>query len=299
MDLPLRLNDPPAKSEAPRSPIRLRLTRPGLWLVGVLCVLLLMAMNYRNNANYLLFAVMAGCTVVAALEARRNLTGVTVIAERGAPVFAGEAPRLLLRLQIPDQRPRSLLRVAALGRDCVLLEAHDGDTADLDLPAMPRGVHRIATCRLTSSHPFGLFAIRREVPLTSELLVYPKPEGERPLPGERNDGSRGGEAEDFAGHRRYQPGDAPQHIDWKVAARSNRFLVKRFSADRDLRRHQLVFSELVGCEVETALSQLCRWVCLAEEQHEPYSLDLAGGGEVGTGPEHQRRCLEALARHGH
>lgn len=38
----------------------------------------------------------------------------------------------------------------------------------------------------------------------------------------------------FRGHREYRPGDDPRHVDWKVAARLGRLLVRQFDAERDL-----------------------------------------------------------------
>lgn len=46
---------------------------------------------------------------------------------------------------------------------------------------------------------------------------------------------RKGGAAEFAEHRAYLPGDELRYLDWKVAARSDRLVVKRFEEETNLR----------------------------------------------------------------
>lgn len=48
-----------------------------------------------------------------------------------------------------------------------------------------------------------------------------------------------GHAVEFADHAPYAPGHALRDVDWKVAARSDRLVVKRYRAERELRVHLL------------------------------------------------------------
>jgi len=45
---------------------------------------------------------------------------------------------------------------------------------------------------------------------------------------------------EFAQHREYTPGDEIRYIDWKVAARSDRYYVKEFEEETNLKAHLLV-----------------------------------------------------------
>src|SRR3569833_3008740 len=47
---------------------------------------------------------------------------------------------------------------------------------------------------------------------------------------------------EFAQHREYTPGDEIRYIDWKVAARSDRFYVKEFEEETNLKAYLLVDS---------------------------------------------------------
>lgn len=46
---------------------------------------------------------------------------------------------------------------------------------------------------------------------------------------------RKGASSEFAEFRPYQPGDDPRNVDWKVAARADRWVVKQFQAETNLR----------------------------------------------------------------
>ena len=46
---------------------------------------------------------------------------------------------------------------------------------------------------------------------------------------------RKGFSVEFAEHRPYQPGDEPRLLDWRIAARSDRLVVKQFEEETNLR----------------------------------------------------------------
>ena len=46
---------------------------------------------------------------------------------------------------------------------------------------------------------------------------------------------RKGFSVEFAEHRPYQPGDDLRYIDWKIAARTDRWVVKQFEEETNLR----------------------------------------------------------------
>jgi len=102
-----------------------------------------------------------------------------------------------------------------------------------------RGRFRMGPVTIISSDPFGLFEMRRELALTSYLVVVPRTVGlpyfQPPL-GELT----GGEAvyrrthyvtTNVAGVRDYAPGDSFNRIHWPSVARTNRLVVKEFELD--------------------------------------------------------------------
>jgi len=49
-----------------------------------------------------------------------------------------------------------------------------------------------------------------------------------------------GSSSEFTDHRNYMPGDDPKHIDWKVLGRTDRYFVRRFEAETNLRVYLVV-----------------------------------------------------------
>lgn len=49
-----------------------------------------------------------------------------------------------------------------------------------------------------------------------------------------------GQSVEFADHRAYVAGDDPRHIDWKVFGRSDRYVIKKYEEETNLRGHLLV-----------------------------------------------------------
>src|SRR5687768_14694588 len=42
---------------------------------------------------------------------------------------------------------------------------------------------------------------------------------------------------EFTEYRQYSPGDDPRHLDWRVFARSDRFFIRKFEDETNLRCH--------------------------------------------------------------
>src|SRR4028118_1818734 len=45
---------------------------------------------------------------------------------------------------------------------------------------------------------------------------------------------------EFTEYRAYSPGDDPRYLDWKLAARTDRYYIKKFEDETNLRCHLLV-----------------------------------------------------------
>ena len=45
---------------------------------------------------------------------------------------------------------------------------------------------------------------------------------------------------EFAEHRQYMPGDEIRYVDWKVFAKSDRYYIKQFEEETNLRAHILI-----------------------------------------------------------
>ncbi|MFA9460202.1 DUF58 domain-containing protein [Thiohalorhabdus sp. Cl-TMA] len=277
-------------------------TRAGLGFAALLGAIWLGAVNYGNSMAYLLVFLLAGVANAAMLHNFRNLLGVTVQGRGADPVFAGGVARFHVRLAESSGRSRmglSLLREAHRSPSADVPADGSGDLV-VEVPAEERGPLPVGRFVVGSRFPAGLFQAWSWVRPDWSCVVYPRPEsGTVPEPPAATGGESGGEGGedtgDFRGLRRYQSGDPPRHVAWRLVARGQDPQTKVF-AGAAATPAWLDWAALEGLEPEARLSRLCRWVLDAEHQARPYGLRLPGR-EIppGRGAEHRHRCLAALA----
>ncbi len=302
----------PMVSKEP-SAIHMRLTRHSQGLGVVVMLMLVAAINYQSNAAWGLVFAIVSAAALSGLHARRNLAGISAMASPAAPVFADEPIRFGIVLAnsqgadacgisvtLPDAEP-----VPAIGAERVVNAMRVGGLASasitVELPPRARGAWSYARMRVATSFPLGLIEAWRDLPVTTDGVVYPRPSGERIA--RVQTGSEGGDdggqrrgGDDFNGHRRYQPGDSQHHIDWKAHARGRSLLVKEFVG---------AGGGLVWCDwsaasgdVESRLAQLARWIVEAHRAGFRYGLRIPGSAIApAMGNSHYHACLRALALH--
>lgn len=71
------------------------------------------------------------------------------------------------------------------------------------------------------------------------LPIYARGPVEGSFSGMHRSPHRGSSVE-FSQYRKYEPGDDPKHVDWTVFARTDRFYVKEFEADTNLRCYLII-----------------------------------------------------------
>lgn len=290
--------------EAARQRARVRLR--GTWgTTRFLVVLLFMglaAINYQSNGAWMLAFLVAGIAAVSLPHATRNLARVTL--EPAMPeAFAGDPIALPVLLRNAAAEEAHAVEVGAdvalaASTPAVTVPGGGAAVANVLLAPRRRGRFTVAGLRGESGFPFGVVRALVDGPAL-EAIVYPRPEG-APLQAVAQSGGAGsaaggGEGDDFAGHRRPQPGDPQRRIDWKAVARGRAPLVKVYSGGESECR--LAWEDTAG-EGEARLSQLARWVLDAEAAGMRYGLALPDRElPAARGPEHRARCLRALALH--
>jgi uncharacterized protein (DUF58 family) len=118
--------------------------------------------------------------------------------------------------------------------------------ADLELCFDRRGCYQQNAFGLATRFPFAFLTKTRKVPLTREIIVYPKVEPAdeffEVLPmitGEFETFARG-RGDDLYLIREYMPEDSARHVDWKATAKSGSLKVREFSRE-DERKLRVVF----------------------------------------------------------
>ncbi|MEX2523777.1 MAG: DUF58 domain-containing protein [Gammaproteobacteria bacterium] len=286
-------------------------TRQGLLFSFLLIVMLIGAINYSNSMAYLLVFTLASVFTAAMLYTFRNLRGLVIGIHPAQPVFAGREAVFPILIDNRDGDERISLDIHPYRNRKSRGRGHYMDIAagelhrdSVNIPAPARGYVRPGRLRITSTWPLGLFRAWSYIDSDTAALVYPAPAGNPALPpftedaSEYQSGSLSG-TDDFSGYRQYRAGDSIRSIDWKVLAREQGVLIKRFSGS-GMRRLILHWDQapLTG-DTERILSQLCLWLLEAEQAGYQYGLVIPGFElPVGHGEAHRHHCLKALATHG-
>ncbi len=267
-----------------------------------LAVLLLGSLNYGTSLGFAVTFLLAGAGTLGMLHTYRNLEGATLVFAPGAPVFAGDGAHLHATIEA-GERPRWGLTLTGGRCACRGLHAHPDAPAstELELATAERGRLRPPRLAVTTRWPLALFRVWSWVWPRVEILVFPRPVDHghtMPMGGRGDARSRARPAagdEDFAGLRAYRRGDPPRRIDWKTLARTDELQVKAFETEPP-GEIWLDWRALHPLAPEARYEQLCHWILSLRDTARPFGLtlpDVRIGPE--RGPEHERRCLEALA----
>ncbi len=281
--------------------------RPARPMIGVALVALACwyaGASQGNGAATLIGALICGIAVVSALQARRNVHGLTANVIRISEVHAGTRGTIdvalaetkdtrygiAARLDLPDATWHEPLACPTRG-----------EPLRLSWVPKQRGRTNVGAIHIRSSFPLGWFIAEARCAVTGSCIVYPRLSGTPLLPEEPSAGressrkfsSRG--EEDLVGHTVHREGESFRHIDWKASARRHQTMLKRFSG-HDLRRLTLTWDLPQPSDPEDRLSQLALWVVEAERGGLLYSLILPGTRiPHGHGPRHFQACQRALA----
>ena len=107
--------------------------------------------------------------------------------------------------------------------------------------------------------------------------------------------------DDFAGLRRFEPGQSPRQIAWKAVARGAPLLSKRFLDEARRAPWHLDWDDTAALrDVEQRLSRLTAWVLRADADGRDFSLHLPNAALAqGTGVAQREQALRLLATFGH
>jgi len=278
-------------------------TRHGYLLVAILIVMLLGAINYSNNMAFLLTFLIVGIGHNTMWYTHRNLLGLKLTLLPIEPVFAGQKPRLRLRLDTTTGRAREALQlsIGSLHSRLGAVDAMGQGQLELVLAPMERGIYRLPRQRLATRYPLGLLEAWTWLTLDTEVVVYPQP-ADRADSMATASGASQADADVTQGHdsdpdhlRDYRPGDSPRKMLWKAVARSGRLIVREHSTQQ-VESDWLDWDAVPGHDIESRLALLCRWILDRQTAQQPYGLRMPGVEIApGLGPDHLARCLYPLA----
>jgi uncharacterized protein (DUF58 family) len=185
-----------------------------------------------------------------AVGAMRSLTGIGIELPALARMSKGREAKLELRIRNERQQSHHLRVALAWPRQIQSTDEH----MDALLPAqsewsrlawtctpLKRGNYQIASAFIEGSSPLGFWAVRKMLPVRSEIRVYPNLLSERKNLAALflNRGAFGlhaqrqiGKGRDFEKLREYVPGDGYDEIHWKATARRGKPITKVFQIEK-------------------------------------------------------------------
>jgi len=281
-------------------------TKQGLAFALLLFIMLLGSINYSNSLGYFLTFLLASLSIVAIFHTYNNLLHLTIGPAICKPVFAGEVSKFIVkvdnlnhqtRLSVKTSTPENLINISDIAENSL-------NTITIKHIFNQRGLIPLPRFTLESIFPFGLFRAWTFIELEQSLLVYPKPSSHTSLPVICNGLSEGKKQldignDDFKGLRSYIEGDPLQHIHWKSFARHHTLQTKEFSSTTS-DELWLNLDDTTAKPVELKLSQLTRWVLLADKNNVRYGLNLNNTViKPDSGKQHLDFCLKQLALYGY
>lgn len=272
----------------------------GLFITGVIAVLLLGALNYNNNPAIFLAFIIAAAAHNSLVHAHLLLSGLGIKALHSEPVHVGQTMLLRIRFEAKGARDRlGLELVCGDAEEKFDLLAREEIEISLSIPTIRRGWMQTGRMRLSTIRPLGLARAWSWIRPDTKLLVYPALEAQTPaLPEDQGEGSQArmhAQGEHLHQLREYRHGDARKQIAWKASARSEHLLVREYET-QTAKEVQLDWYTLALMPYEARISRLARWVVSAEQSGCRYSLRLPQEFIAsGNGLEHRHACLRALA----
>jgi uncharacterized protein (DUF58 family) len=288
------------------------------WLYALmLIVMLLGAINYNNSMAFMLCFLLASLGLVCMLHTYRNLAGLIITYSKPKAVFASQPALFPIQLdnrlgqerfsiKLEQREPAKILfrKRKEKHQISIAIEAGKQSTSYYPVQSSNRGILSAGRLKISTNFPLGIFTAWSYFEPEYDCLIYPAPNGQKQLPLNRlheDDADYGSQSgtDDFAGFRKYRPGDPINSIAWKAFAREQGLFVKQFSGKGS--QTLILDWESVShiSDIESRLSQLCYWILLADKTSIHYGLEIPKVKiEPGHGTHHKELCLETLARYG-
>lgn len=280
-------------------------TKQGFAFAVLLFVMLLGSINYSNSLGYFLTFLLASLSVVTIFHTYNNLLKLSIGPAICKPVFANEEALFLIQVNNLNHHTRYSILTFTSQKLLTTTDLAENSHTTLVVKHMfkQRGLIPLPRVTIESHFPFGLFRTWAIVEIDQKQLVYPTPSIHKHLPIKSSglsDGTKQLElgTDDFKGLRSYVEGDPLQHIHWKSFARHHTLQTKEFSSTTS-DELWLNWSETTANSIELKLSQLTRWVLLADKDNLNYGLHLPDVSlQPNNGKPHLDSCLKQLALFG-
>jgi uncharacterized protein (DUF58 family) len=280
----------------------------GFLFLSLVVVLILTAATYNNNLIFLLAFFLFSAFIVSMLQTHYALKGVRLKFVGADDGFEGESLQMLFHIEQRRSRARRGLEVRTRSSRFFTLRSRSETMqpeevfhpAPIEVRAWKRGCHQVPEMILETRFPLGLFRAWKVFRPQGELVVYPSPEGSRPLPsgryeeGDQEIGLRTAPDGDFGELKTYQTGESYHQIAWKHYARSG-VLYSKVHWGAEHKHYRIAWPDSSAQKTEATLRQMSRWIYLALSEDASFEMCTDETIPPGRGAEHARRCWRSLA----
>ena len=293
---------------------RVRITKVGVWYIGLALVVGVAATNTGNNALYLVASVMLAVLAVSGFASKRNLSGLEVTFGVQTEVYSGQVFSVPVTVTNTDRFfARRYIVVGGFPEMESLLIPYLGrgesTNERLGILIKKRGLHKYKFLRLVSVFPLGLFEKGMRLPADLEVLVFPEiyPASDLLQLGSAREGDepsrKVGWSHELKTLRAFRPGDDPRGIHWKRTARTGDLVFMEREAEEGLQLAILLDNAVAPLTSQLDIDRFERLVSEAASAAvhylaQGYEVSLTTRGEAipfGGGLIHRRRLLTALA----
>jgi uncharacterized protein (DUF58 family) len=234
-------------------------TKEGWYYFAVMAVLLFAGLYQQVNLILLVSTLAAGPFLASWIGSRSLLRRLSVIRLAPPYVFSGDP----LTVDYTLENGKRWTAALAMFMEDTLVSVDRGATGvtvspRVFFPRVPgrsrarmswqgtsprRGKYRFRDLDLGTRAPFGFVERRVTIPLSDEIVVYPKigqltrrwfqmqRQASENRMGKRHD--RSSQQEEYHGLRDYRPGDSPRWIHWRTSARRGELMVKEFEQENE------------------------------------------------------------------
>lgn len=291
----------------PTAKIRIRPNKIGLGFIALAIAMLLAAINYGNNLVFFISFLLLSLMGNSAWQTRRHLKSCQIQPLNPPVRFDSEDGAWPIHIESRMNNPSVLIQTLSQRKQTPPLQLNlaAGQIKRIELPLlpMPRGRYAMPDVVVLTRYPIGLWTAQARWACIEHMQwVYPKPEGDLPLPthakpaqAELAAAARSSGDEQFDHLRAYVPGDALSKIAFKHYARSGQLVTQHWESNEAANEKIILDYNALSGSTEARLRQLTRWVLWLSADHRPFTLKLPGiADQQGMDSTHVTRCLEAL-----
>lgn len=273
----------------------------GMVFVVLLVTLLVTAINYQNSLIYLLTFLLGAMFFISIWLCFLNLSGLEIFTDSPADAFEGEGLNFRLTL-LQSHKSAPAIRFGADSAQTTeaFIEKGIKKTVSLLQPPSSRGYHQLDRLYLSTLFPFGLIRAWTWLKTESGVFVCPAPVEPVYAPGSTQAGKSSHDnrvnIESSGDLKSYVAGDTLARVAWKQFAARDELYIRAYDATAGEVHQWVDWQAYAASNIEQRLGMMCSDILRLGRERKRFGVRLPGQEIAqGSGPEHERECLRALA----